>query len=336
MEINVDNLPRLFSCKVCNKHLSSYKSLWRHNKKFHNNTVLDCTGNVLDCTGNVLAQKNKECATHNCKYCNKIFKSRQNKWDHEKICKTKIEEVAKSKEELRKIKDELKKTKSELTKTNNINKQINNNNCNNTTNNNNGVINNITINSFGKENLSILAPTEIKKLIKNNNPLVDIIGLLNFNENFPENHSFCNTSLEGNYVSVLNADKNKVEKINKNEFYDKVLNNSFTKIDELSLMLELDDSLKETLKDKYKKHLDKKIDHIKDIFFTDKVYKNCYKTNINEMSYNKKDLVLGTWSKLKEPNDDSDSTLATEDSLESDNENKLESDNENNLLSDEI
>jgi hypothetical protein len=328
MEINVDNLPRLFSCQVCNKKLSSYKSLWRHTKNFHNEVVLDCTVNVLDCTGNVLAQKNKECIKHNCKYCNKIYKSRQNKWDHEKICKTKIDELAKSKEELRKIKDELKKTKFELTKTN---KTINsnNNNCNNTTNNNNGVINNITINSFGKENLSILGPSEIKKLIKNDNPLIDIIGLLNFNENFPENHSFCNTSLEGNYVSVLNTDKNKVEKINKNEFYDKVLNNSFNKIDELSLMLELDDSLKETLKDKYKKHLDKKIDHIKDIFFTDKVYKNCYKTNINEMSYNKKNLVLGTWSKLKESNDDDGiSTLETDESLESDNENKLESDNE--------
>ena len=267
-------------------------------------------------TGNVLSGSNYEYTKYKCNFCEKIYKSRQNKWDHEKICKAKNESQIKYKDELPKI------------KTSNINKTINtnsHNNCNNTTNNNSGVINNITINAFGKEDLSILGPSEIKKLIKNDNPLVDIISLLNFNENFPENHSFCNTSLEGNYISVLNADNNKVEKINKNEFYDKILNNSFDKIDQLSLMLELDDTFKETLKDKYKKHLDKKIEHTKNIFFTDKVYKNCYKTNINEMSYNKKNLVLETWSKLKDTNDDdSVSTLATEDSLVSDNENYLE------------
>ncbi len=320
MEINVDNLPRLFCCKVCNKQLSSYKSLWRHNNKFHNDDVVIGSHNVVKNVVNDIHHvvSTEASSINTCVYCKKKFQNRSNRWRHEKICKVKKEELEKP---IVPVKEEI--INKQINNTNNTNNtnSHNNNSYNTTNNNNNGVINNITINAFGKEDLSILGPLEIKKLIKNDNPLVDIIGLLNFNENFPENHSFCNTSLEGNYVSVLNTDNNKVEKINKNEFYDKVLNNSFSKIDQLSSMLELDDTFKETLKDKYKKHLDKKIEHTKSIFFTDKVYKNCYKTNINEMSYNKKNLVLDTWSKLKEPNDDdSVSTLATEDSLLTDDE----------------
>jgi hypothetical protein len=295
-----------YRCKHCNKNYSSASSLWNHNNKFHKNDVLVSTTNVIVSNGNVLSNKN------NCKFCDKIFKSRQNKFDHQKICKAKNDELVKSK-----IKKEIKKTKTELIKNTTINKQINNNNNNNTTNNNNGTINNITINTFGKEDVTLLGISEIKKLIKNNNPLIDIISLLNFNENFPENHSFCNTSLEGDYVSVINTDNNKIEKKNKHEFYDKVLNSSFDKIDQISLILELDNDFKEILKDKYKKHLDKKMNHIRNTFFTDKVYQNSYKTNINELSYNNKDMITNTWSKLNKTinDDDSISTLDTDESL---------------------
>jgi hypothetical protein len=222
----MDKKDRLHSCNLCNKYYSSYKSLWNHNNKFHklnNNNNHNSTGIVLDLdinsTGNVLDDK------YNCQFCKKMFKSRQNKWDHEKICKNKKEKILELEKKINNLEDKIKNTT--------INNTINNTTINNTTNNNNGTINNITINTFGKENLYKLDTNEIKKLIKNNNYLVDIIGLLNFNKNLPENHSFCNTSLEGNYVSVLNADSNKIQKINKNKFYDQVLTNSFNKIDDL-------------------------------------------------------------------------------------------------------
>lgn len=110
------------------------------------------------------------------------------------------------------------------------------------TTNNNGIINNITnitINQFGKENINTISIKEIKELIKNDNYLIDIVKLLNFNEKYPENHSFCNSSLEGKYISIFNSSTNKIEKLNKNDFYDKVLCNSFTKMDNLSLILEI-------------------------------------------------------------------------------------------------
>jgi hypothetical protein len=304
MKVHLDR----YSCKVCNKNYSGASSLWNHNNKFHKSGII--LDNTLIIPDNTLIIHDKK---YNCRSCFKLFTNFQNRWKHEKICKNKKEKILELEEKINNLEDKIKNTT--------INNTINNTTINNTTNNNNGIINNITINTFGKENLYKLDTTEIKKLIKNNNYLVDIIGLLNFNKNLPENHSFCNTSLEGNYVSVLNADSNKIQKINKNKFYDIVLTNSFNKIDDLSLMLELDDTVKETLKDKYKKHLDKNIDHVKELFFTDKVYKNNYKTNINEISYNNKDLVLDTWSKLRDINDDdSVSTLESEDSLtESDN-----------------
>jgi DNA-directed RNA polymerase subunit RPC12/RpoP len=72
-----------YRCDHCNKKYSSYQSLWIHNKKYHTIKNIDSTGNVLICTGNVLENKS-ETTNYKCKYCKKIFKSRQNKWDHEK------------------------------------------------------------------------------------------------------------------------------------------------------------------------------------------------------------------------------------------------------------
>jgi len=192
---------------------------------------------------------------------------------------------------------ELKTNNNNIITTNNKNNKIITNSNNST---NNGTINNITINQFGKENMNALTYKNIKRLIKNNNYLVDIIKLLNFNDKYPENHNFCNTSLEGKYISVLNSDTNKIEKFNKNEFYDKVLCNSFEKLDHISMLLEFDKEMKEKIKAKYKENLDNKLTHIHDIFHTNKLYKQSYKTNINELSYNNKNLVLDTWSAIPE------------------------------------
>ena len=37
------------SCKLCNKNYKSYKSLWNHNKKFHNDSVVVCGSSVQNC-----------------------------------------------------------------------------------------------------------------------------------------------------------------------------------------------------------------------------------------------------------------------------------------------
>jgi len=259
---------RSYSCEICNKKYSSYKSLWNHNKKYHNNDVSLCCPNVSNFEKNVSqCYPNVSQNSLVCDFCKKIFKFRSSKSKHKKICKLNtVKEINNLKLEIEKLKNS---------------KTINTTNNNNTTNNqNNGTINNITINQFGKENINALTIKDIKQLIKNDNYLVDIVKLLNFNEKFPENHNFCNTSLEGKYISVFNSNTNAIEKINKNDFYEKVLCNSFDKMDNLSLILELNKDVKEQIKEKYKEHLDNKLTHIRDIFYKDKIYKKNYKTNI--------------------------------------------------------
>jgi hypothetical protein len=231
---------------------------------------------------------------------------RQSKWRHEKTCKQKVDnnELLELKNKIIELETKLNSNNKIITTNNNNNNNTNTNSHNNT---NNGTVNNITINKFGSENVSILTAKEIKQLIKNNNCLVEIIKTLNFNKKYPQYHSFCNTSLEGKYISVLNSDNNKIEKINKNDFYDKVLTNSFDKMEHISLDLEFNKELKSKIKEKYKEQLDNKLTNYMDIFQQDKIYKKTYKTNINELSYNNKKLILDTWSSIPEiENEDSD------------------------------
>ena len=76
----MDNADRKYNCKTCDKNYSCYKSLWNHNKKFHNKIVSKTIPNV--------SIQNKLL----CKYCSKKFSSTQNKWKHEnKVCKKKTD-----------------------------------------------------------------------------------------------------------------------------------------------------------------------------------------------------------------------------------------------------
>jgi len=86
----MDNTCRLFNCNICIKKYSSYKSLWNHNKKYHNTNVSNIGQNVSNIGQNV---SKKNISSLNCKFCNKIFSTAQNRWKHEnKVCKKKFNE----------------------------------------------------------------------------------------------------------------------------------------------------------------------------------------------------------------------------------------------------
>jgi hypothetical protein len=92
----MDKISKLCWCKICNKKYSSYKSLWNHNKKFHNIIVSKLDHTVSNITQNVSKQN---ISSLNCKFCNKILSTAQNRWKHEnKVCKKKINENNKFKE----------------------------------------------------------------------------------------------------------------------------------------------------------------------------------------------------------------------------------------------
>jgi hypothetical protein len=128
--------------------------------------------------------------------------------------------------------------------------------------------------------------------------------MINFNKKYPENHNFCNTSLEGDYVKLLNKDSGKVESVNKEEFYDKVLLNSVSKLNEIVFSFEFANIYnRENIKEKYRIPLEKVV---VDPNIYNKNNKKIYSKNINQISYNNKDMVLDTWSNLKFIEDSND------------------------------
>ena len=282
-----------YKCDICNKKYSSYQSKWIHHKKFH-------------------SKIENENTKISCKFCNKLLSCKQSKWRHEKTCKNTNNLVTIDKLELKSLQNKINNLDNNKSKTinninknksktiNNINKNINKNN-----NTNNGIINNITINAVGKEPIDSLTVKDIKKLsMMNLNAYAYIIEKINFNKNQPENHNFCTTSLEGNYINYYNKKTNRIDKMNKVDFLDTTLLSAIEKINDLLFYLEF--NMKEEYNEKINESHYEKLQEIalKSQSMIDK-YKKSYHTNINELSYNNKEIVLDTWLKLK-PSDDDD------------------------------
>lgn len=265
------------NCNICNKNYSSYKNLWRHNKKFHSEEELKVK----------------------CKYCFKVYKHSQSKTRHEKTCK-----------DIKLIKND------NITSNNIINNITNNtNNITNTTVNN---ILNININPSGNEDLNCLSYEDIKYIFKaEKNCLIKLTETLNFNEKYPENHNFCNTSLEGKYINVLN-NNNKIEKQNKKDFFDLVLYNALNK------MKIIFDRIKNKITKEKVMELQQLMDDTKKVHVSNEDVKKAYTTQINQISYNNKDLVQNTW-KIKNDNLIENKTLDSSDSDTSDSDSSEDS-----------
>ena len=87
------NQKLIFRCNYCNKNYASSSSLCNHNKKFHNEHVVErgsfVQNNEVVC-GTFEVLDKKLFKLPQCKFCNKQFNDRSNKSKHEKICKNKI------------------------------------------------------------------------------------------------------------------------------------------------------------------------------------------------------------------------------------------------------
>lgn len=180
-----------YSCNQCNKIYKSYQSLWNHNKNFHKLVDIKKTSNVTDFDTEMSLNVTK---IYDCIYCKKNFNHRQNKYQHEKICKNKnnennkINDNIKIKELMLQIKKQetkilqyklkIQKTNSVdnmsvnklnklLTVRNNLIKNSNINSNNNNTIQNNIVNNNFQLVGFGKEEVVDLLTKQEKKQIIN-------------------------------------------------------------------------------------------------------------------------------------------------------------------------
>jgi hypothetical protein len=167
-----------YKCNTCNKQYSSYQSLWIHNKKFH---ITEKHGNITE-TPEIITEKlsiNKL----QCKYCTKLFKHPQNRYEHEKkvCCKKQTKsEIQELKEEINLLKNTINKSKNKII------------------NNNNGIIQNnkIIINNFNEDKIDYISENFMNKLFKNlmfedeyNIPIPRLIENIKFNSNHKENNN---------------------------------------------------------------------------------------------------------------------------------------------------
>ena len=97
-------------------------------------------------------------------------------------------------------------------------------------------------------------------------------------------------------------------------------------VDNLLTSLELDNDIKEIFKNKYKEKLEKYIKYIEDNI-NNKFHKKNFKSNINELSYNRNKMIIETWDKLNNVfniDNDSESIITLE--SENNENNDLDSD----------
>ncbi len=224
---------------------------------------------------------------YSCNYCAKIYKHRQTKWKHEKVCQQKkmtMDKMADLEKCINEMKTELETVKSKpSTVINNVNK---------------GTINKSNIYNFltkpGEENINVLSEKEIEYIMDQEmNCLIALVEMINFNEKYPENHSFCNTSLSDKYISTINTETLTIEKQRKIDFFDRTLNNGIRNMkllyDKLSPMV------KKTAKARNYKHT---IDNLTEFVVVNNKGKKTYVELMNVLTFNKRHIAQSTWFQL--------------------------------------
>ncbi len=261
---------KIYNCEYCKKEYKTYMGLWKHNKKYHNETSIS---EILNNISNI------------CKYCNKILSCKQSRWRHEQKCKeiNNIALVDRVDELTQKIKVLEQKPNSIV------------NNTNNTTNNTTNI--QYVINSPTASNIDHLSFDLQKDVLdKGLNSLVYLIELINFNKSVPENHSYCITALNDKHASVIDEKTNKIIKTNKFDLFDKVLGSNLDNLEKMSNNPNFTTS--------QRREYTEKINYLRNMMFQNNKFIKRYQNDINLLSYNNKDMIKETWKSLKNDNDD--------------------------------
>jgi len=284
----------LYKCEICFKEYVTKSGLYKHNIKIHD------MSNKIDCN-------------YECKFCKKIFNSRQNKWSHEKICKIKDNSI---------LSEQMKILSNKINRLENKSNIINNSNSNSNNNsNNNNIINDnrkqIIINySPGKEPMNHLTIKQQKDIMNEGlNSLLHLIKLNNFDKNKPEFHSYCVTAINDKHANVLDIETQNVIKTDKIELYDTLLTNNLIKLRKISKNKLLSLSDRQDFSDK--------LERLKKLLFEKKKCMNKYYSQINLLSFNNKDQILKTWDDIKKSLDNiinEENLSVNEDNYESDDE----------------
>ncbi len=260
-------MSELFSCDKCKKTYKSRTGLWKHSQT--------CVIEVI--------QENKK---YVCNFCHKQYDNKYSKYKHQKKCAVNNNQIENINDEITKLKTELEIVKNKPATINNIN---------NIKNINKGIINKGVINYIkppGSEDISVITEKEAEKILENEmNCLIALVDYVNFNEKYPENHSFCTTALNDKYISTINTETLTIEKQRKKDFFDLMLTNSLKVINVLYDKLK---SKKNPKALKYKENIDK----LTDFVVVNNKGKKAYVEMMNTLSFNKRHLTQTTWDQL--------------------------------------
>jgi len=225
-----------YTCKICNKQYSSYKSWWNHDKKFHNiknitnensDTYIENSDTYIENSDTYIENSDTYIETVvninkslTCEICNKIFNLRSTKSHHKKTCKminnntiNKIDQLEEKNKKLENTINEIKKQFSliikEKGKMHHKTLQKINNQLNNTNNINNGNIINNTFVKFGDlEYQKILNNNQIKQILnKQFLSLEESIKQIHFNEKLPEYNNFFITNMKDDLAYIFNGNQ---------------------------------------------------------------------------------------------------------------------------------
>jgi hypothetical protein len=247
---------------------------------------------------------------YKCNYCEKLFSSKQSKSNHIKIKhsdeKNKIIKIefkcvhcnnefsAKScltrhLKSYCKVKNEVINKIINEKKTQNININIHNGN-----NIQNNYQNTININPLNKPNTDKFLNIDICAIFdKEFDMILKLIEKTYFNSNIEENHTFYISNLQGQYVNIYNDDSPSIQI--KKYFFDELFNISLDRIK--TLYKEYGKKLFEIPK---QIEIQEKIATLEEMRNENNHTYKSYLKLINVLAYDKKDLVINTWIKLKQ------------------------------------
>jgi hypothetical protein len=292
---------QFFQCKTCGKTYSSKQSLCNHTRIKHKhsndtymatnvplgtiNTPINILNNTPDITTNMIFK---------CNYCDNVYKYKQGKYRHQKVCKFNNTDVI----------TQLKSKVSELEN------KITNMNTTNTTNNghmnhgtivngqlNNGPVNNNYIIKFGAEDLSAILSKEdmIKICNKKFTAIEESIKMTHFNKNKPELNNVIIKNLRDEYAYVHDGESYIVQ--DKNDIIADLIELHLDNI-EMIINEENENNIRNKLDKKVIERLESLRDRLDDeseIKINEKRYENYKSYKINQIKL----LIYNCINKLK-------------------------------------
>jgi len=211
-----------FNCPGCAKSYTTKGSLTRHLTQYphHKNTHSKiCSKSTPNDSNNIIRNSKmtptdsnnnfRKSKTFECNFCKSKFTRKNNLNRHLKDrCKVKKQQNLEKEEIFRALLEKMNNMENEIKALRNENSKLTTiNNINNTTNNVNNTLN-INLVAFGKENKESLSNSELFKILRKGFKSVpELVKLLHFDENKPENHNIYISNMRDNYVMVFDGDR---------------------------------------------------------------------------------------------------------------------------------